>query len=102
MSFVVSMADYYHILVYVTRRRRRGNLHLLSGEQHVPPLVDLPNESLCFSHTVVALPLPLQMLHLQKIQLGSEEGPETPRNKEREREREGFRREGNGQSKGGN
>ncbi len=59
--------------------RRRGNLNLLSGEQHVPPLVDLPDESLCFSHTVVALPFSLQMLHLQEIQLGNKQGIETPK-----------------------
>lgn len=86
-------------LVYI-RRRRRGNLHLLSGEQHVPPLVDLPNERLCFSHTVVALPLPLQMLHLQKIQLGSEEGTETPRYRDTRRDKVSEERE-MGRVKGG-
>lgn len=78
-----------NLLLYIRRRQRcRGeNLHLLSGEQHIPPLVDLPDESLCFSHAVVALPLPLQMLHLQEIQLGSEEGTETPRITEEKRTR---------------
>lgn len=66
------------LLICPREDKTRVNLHLLSGEQHVCPLVDLPDESLCFSHTVVALPLPLQMLHLQEIQLDSEEGTETP------------------------
>lgn len=65
----------------------RENLHLLSGEQHIPSLVDLPDESLCFSHTVVALPFPLQMFHLQEIQLDSNEGTERKREKQRDKER---------------
>lgn len=56
-----------------TMEERREELYLLSGEQHIPPLVNLPDESLCFSHTVVALALPLQMFHLEVIQLGSKE-----------------------------
>lgn len=65
-----------NLLVYITRMKK-GNLHLLFGKQHIPPLVDLPDESLCFSHTVVALPFPLQMLNLKEIQLGSRESTET-------------------------
>lgn len=76
----ICQANWFVLLLICPREEKRkgGNLHLLSGEQHVRPLVDLPDERLCFSHTVVALPLPLQMLHLHEIQLGSKEGTETP------------------------
>lgn len=53
-------------------------LHLLSGEQHVSPLMDLPDESLCFPHAVVALPLPPRMLYLQEIQLGTASVEQNP------------------------
>lgn len=52
--------------------------------------MDLPDESLCFSHAVVAFSFPLQMLHLQEIQLGSKEGTETPqKHRENEKQRRG-------------
>lgn len=53
-------------------QKRRWNLHLLSGEQHVSPFVDLLDENLCFPHAVVALPPPPpRMPCLQEIQLGT-------------------------------
>lgn len=83
---------------------KKGNLDLLFGEQHVPPLVDLPDESLCFSHTVVALPLPLQILYLQVIQLGSRESTKTSetqgeRNRDEERQLGGNQQEDKGEGR---
>lgn len=83
---------------------KKGNLDLLFGEQHVPPLVDLPDESLCFSHTVVALSFPLQMLYLQVIQLGSRESTETSetqgeRNRDVERQLGGNQQEDKGEGR---
>lgn len=71
----------------IEKKRKEKNLHLLSGEQYVSPLVDLPDESLCFPHAVVALPLPLQVLHLQEIQCGSKEWDRSPQ-KCREQEKQ--------------
>lgn len=75
------------IFLWIKSRRKEKNLHLLSGEQYVSPLVDLPDESLCFPHAVVALPLPLQVLHLQEIQCGSKEWDRSPQ-KCREQEKQ--------------
>lgn len=72
-------------------KREEEDLDLLSGEQHIPPLVDLPDESLRLSHTVVTLPLPLQMFHLQEIQLGSEEGTEPQKHRKENQRREESR-----------
>lgn len=60
--------------------------------------MDLPDESLCFSHTVVALPFPLQMLHLKEIQLDSRKSKETSetqgeRNRDEERQLGGNEQE---------